>query len=141
MSSSIGDIATGLKANLDAIDGVNVSKYPRSNPVGPLIHMWPSDTLVYHRAMAMGFSEVVFTVQLLWPYTDDAGSAAQVYDFLEPTGARSIRQAIEADRTLGGVADRATCESCSGLSVGVTSDNQPRLTADWRVTIILNGST
>ena len=138
--SSIGDIAAGLKANLDAIDGVNVSKYPRTNPVGPLIHMWPSDTIVYHRANAMGFTAIEFTVQLLWPYSDDAGSASQVYDFLEPTGARSVRAAIESDRTLGGAVDQARCESCSGLAVGVTSDNQPRLTAEWRVSIILNGS-
>lgn len=139
--SSIGDIAAGLKANLDSIDGVNVSKYPRSNPVGPIIHLWPAEFPAYHRAMQMGLSEVVFTVQLLWPYTDDAGTAAQVYDFLEPTGTRSVRAAIESDRTLGGACDRVTVESCSGLAVGVTQDNQPRLTVNWRVTILLTDTT
>src|SRR5512134_776053 len=112
--SSIGDIAAGLKANLDAIDGVNVSKYPRSNPVGPLIHMWPSSTIVYHRANAMGLTEVEFTVQLSWPYNDDAGTASQVYSFIDPSGDHSVRQAIEADKTLGGFCDRLQVESCSG---------------------------
>lgn len=140
--SSVADIAAGLKANLDAMrSGVNVSKYPRSNPVGPLIHMWPADPITYGRAMQEGFTEIVFTVQLLWPYNDDAGTGAQVYDFLEPVGPRSIRQAIHADRTLGGVVDKATVESCSGIGVGVTSDNQPRMTSEFTVRIILDGST
>jgi hypothetical protein len=138
--STIGDIAAGLKANLDVLP-VNVSKYPRSNPVGPLIHMWPVDPLVYHRAMQIGFSEVNFTVELWWPYTDDSGTASQVYAFLDPVGDRSVRQAIEADKTLGGVCDRVQVMSCSGLAVGVTQDNQPRLTSAWAVRIILDGSS
>lgn len=137
--SAIGDIAAGLKANLDPLP-VNVSRFPRSNPVGPIIHLWPSDIPAYHQAMGMGLSEIMFTVQLQWPYNDDAGTASQVYDFLEPTGARSVRAAIESDPTLGGAADDLICESCSGLAVGVTQANEPRLTADWTVRVLLNGS-
>lgn len=138
--SSIGDLAAGLKANLDTLD-IQVSKYPRSNPIGSLIHLWPSDIPAYHQAMQMGLTEIYFTVQLLFAYNDDAGTAARVYDYLEPTGSRSIRQAIESDRTLGGVADRVTVVSNSGLAPGVTLDNQPKLTSDWTVRILLNGSS
>ena len=61
--SIIGDLAAGLKTNLDTLD-INVSKFPRSNPIGNLIHLWPSDIPSYHRAMQVGLVEVVFTVQL-----------------------------------------------------------------------------
>lgn len=137
--SSIGDIAAGLKTNLGTIDGINVVKYPRSNPIGQLIHMWTAG-ITYHRAMQMGLSEVTFMVQLTWPYNDDA-VASQIYDFLEPTGARSVRQAIESDKTLGGVCDRVQVESVTPLEALVTQDNQPKLTATWTVRILLNGST
>ena len=49
-------IASGLKANLDAIDGISVSRIPRMNPTPPIIHMWPSEIPAYHRAMSMGMS-------------------------------------------------------------------------------------
>jgi hypothetical protein len=137
--STIGDIAVGLKTNLDTIEGVNVSRYPRSNPVGPLIHMWPTE-IVYHRASQMGLSELTFRVQLLWPYTDDAGSASQVYAFLDPSGERSVRQAIESDRTLSGAVEDVIVDPAGELVVTATQDNQLRLTADWTVRILLNGS-
>ena len=139
MSSTITDIATGLKANLDSIEGVNVSKYPRSNPVGSLIHMWPNEIPQYHKTMQTGLSEVVWTIELLWPYNDDAGTAAQVYDFLEPFGVRSVREQVESDKTLGGVASDVWCDSCTGLTAGVTQDNQPRLSAQWTVVVLVAG--
>jgi hypothetical protein len=131
--STIGDIAGALKTNLDAIDGINVSRYPRSNPVPPIIHMWPSEPFTYHRAIQMGLSELVFTVQLVYSYTDDQATAANVYAFLDPSGARSVRAAVESDRTLGGLVETLQCESNSGLAVSLTPENQPRLTSDGRL--------
>ena len=140
MSSTITDIATGLKANLDAASmGVNVTKYPRSNPMGALIHFWPNEIPQYHRTMQTGLSAIVWTIELLWPYNDDSGTAAQVYEFLDPSGPRSVRQAVESDPTLGGVADDVWCDSCSGLTAGVTQDNQPRLSAQWTVFVNVAG--
>ena len=139
MSSTITDIATGLKANLDAASlGVNVTKYPRSNPMGALIHFWPNE-IQYHKTMQTGVSEVTWTIELLWPYNDDAGTAAQVYDFLEPFGDRSVRQAVESDKTLGGVASDVWCDLWTGLESGVTQDNQPRMSAKWTAVVLVAG--
>jgi hypothetical protein len=139
--STIGDIAAGLKANLDVIDGIHVSKYPRSNPVGTLIHLWPSEIPAYHEAMRRGLTTIVFTVQVIFPYNDDGGTASQLYAYLDPTGPKSVSAAIEADPTLGGVVDDTVCESTTGLAVTLTPDNQPRLTADFRVIVLYNGSS
>lgn len=135
---SIGAIAAGLKANLDTIDGINVSQIPRSNPVPPIIHMWPSE-ITYHRAMQMGMSQVTFTVQLIYAYSDDT-TAFNVYDYLDAVGDRSVVAAIESDKTLGGAADTLQVDPTSGLALSVTATGEPRLTAEWTVTIY-TGST
>jgi hypothetical protein len=135
--SSISDVAAGLKANLDAIEGVNVSRYPLTNPVPPVLHMWPPGPIDYHIVMKPNVANFVFTVQLVLAYTTDQAPASNAYDFLAQEGPRSVREAIEADTTLGGACSDVIVESSTGLAASLTADNQPRLTSDWRVLIML----
>ena len=81
----------------------------------------------------------MFTVQLVLDYIDDE-KASQAYDYLDPVSTRSVRAAIESDKTLGGACDRLQVESASGLAASVTGDNLERLTAEWVVRVYVDGS-
>lgn len=133
--SVIGDVRTGLKANLDSIPGVNVSKYALSNPMGgPLLHLWPTG-VTYHRAMTTGIVDATFTVQAVCAVITDQDSQAKIDRMLDGEGADSVFAALEADKTLGGVCDSLTVSEAANITIAVTATNEERMTADWSVTV------
>jgi hypothetical protein len=73
----------------------------------------------------------------------DEGSQLLLDRFMEPSGGRSVKEAVERDRTLGGLVNDTWVEECSGaisftfdlVSTG-GSQRPPVLGAEWTVRII-----
>lgn len=89
----------------------NLSKVPklRTSPtvpdqVNPPIAVVMPGTVTFDRSFARGLDEYEFTVLVIVGRVDERSSQNTLDAFCDPSGAGSIKQAIEADRTLGGAA-------------------------------------
>lgn len=127
-------IRAGLKANLDTIDGVQVSAYMLGSPTPPAIHIVPP-AIEYHQAMQNGFDELTFTVQAFVALGTDIGSQKRLDLMREPSGTGSIKAALEADRTLGGVVKDLIVRSSPEPQVVTLEGGRQLLASDWTVTV------
>lgn len=145
----IAEIKQGMKAALDEILDFQVVPYMLSNPTPPSCALFPAEPgLDYHGAMAGdlggmqsagGLVELGFTVQVFVSETADVAAQERLDEYLEPSGARSIRQALEADSTLGGACDDLIVRSSSGYRRYLRDGGGPLLGAEWSVTVYADG--
>lgn len=141
MSDLIRNLRAGLRDNLKAgISDVQVSRYFLSNPTPPGIHILPP-AIRYHGAMGAGLTDYTFTVQAFVALTMEIGPQILLDDLLAETGDRSILAALEADPTLGGVAEDLIVTEAMQPRILVTADNKALLTSDLMVTVYVDGST
>lgn len=103
MPASTNQVMTGIKDRLATISGLRAyaSQPPQVNPplAFPIIN-----SISYHKAMAGGLVLYDVSVILIVGRYDDNRAHDLLDDYISYSGAKSIRAAIEADQTLGGVA-------------------------------------
>lgn len=131
--ATVTQVCEGLATNLSTIDGVQVSAWMLSSPTPPAIHVIPP-AIEYHQAMQDGFNELTFTVQAFVALGTDIGTQKRLAQLRAPTGSSSIKAAIEADRTLGGVVKDLIVRSSSEPEVFVQAERQ-MLVSDFTVTV------
>jgi hypothetical protein len=108
---ALADILTGLKVAAETVVD-RVYAFPSDRIEAPAIVL-PHPSSDYEIVLSSGNSfEWTFSLWLFIAKADDRGGSAEFLPYLEPIGPQSIRQAILADRTLGGA-----CDSVSVLSV------------------------
>ena len=102
MPATVSQVATGLATRLGTITGLRTYAYQPEQLNPPFA--FPTITQVnYHRAFAGGDVVMDWVISVVvGRYTDRTAHAA-LDAYLSYDGASSIRAAIEADRTLGGV--------------------------------------
>lgn len=115
MPGTIVGIKNGLKTRLETIpsfgDG-RIYHYVPDTQEAPSVTIVPGtfipgDTkaaLQFDSSFGRGSDEYVFTLAVVVSRTVDRAAADQLDKFLAPSGAESIKAAIEADPTLGGAA-------------------------------------
>lgn len=115
MAATATQVLTGLKNRLATISGLRTYFYQPASVNPPIA--WPVISQVnYHRAMGGGlvvYECVVYVV--VGRYTDDRANA-DIDGYLAFSGAKSIRAALEADETLGGVAQSLTVASSTDIT-------------------------
>ena len=134
MAATIAQIREGLAANLSTISGIQVSAYLLAAPSPPAIHVVPS-SIAYDKAMARGMDIVNMTVQAFVSLGLDQGAQMALDELLAPSGVRSVKAAIESDRTLAGTVQYAWVSEMSGYNVVVIPDRGQMLSADWAVEV------
>jgi len=121
MPATVSQVATGLQTRLATISGLRAHSY-QPEQLNPPLAFPTLDTVTYHRAMAGGDVVMDWTISLVVGRYTDRTAHALLDDFLSYSGAKSVRAALEGDRTLGGVA--ATLALTSGASVtALTQDS------------------
>lgn len=138
MAASLADIRQGLAANLAVLDGIQVSAYVLGNPSLPTIWVRPSpsDGFEYHRAFANGLESWTMLVQAYFASgISDIGAQKNLDALLESTGATSVKAAIEADKTLGGVIKDLKVTTCTGYLEYGRPDGTTALGCDWTVVV------
>jgi len=113
--ASVDAIANGFKTRLATITGVRAYSY-QPEQLNPPFAFPILNSVTYHVTMGMGnaltqYDWTIFVVTGRWV---DRVAHKRLDDFLSPTGASSIRAAIEGDLTLGG--------SCQDLIVGSSAN-------------------
>lgn len=139
---TVAQIRAGLAANLGAIGERQISAYRLANPTVPSIQVTgPIDEIEYHQAMQNGHDLFPFAVMAFVGIASDIGAQKRLDEFISATGAASVKAAIEADKTLGGLACRAIVESCSGYrEYALPNQPGPVLGAEWRVRVEADGA-
>lgn len=137
--SQIGDLRAALRENLKTIPGVSVSRFALNNPTPPGIHLWPSEIPQYHHTFGsaeLTISEVHFTVQAFVAFASNEGSQEIMDEMLGADTPRSVARAIEADKTLGGLAHDLEAKQNTGYQMLETPIGTGLIVSDWLVTVI-----
>lgn len=102
---TISKFRAGIAKNLSSINGLREAGTgfvaPTINPPYALIQ--PS-TVDYHKTYANGMSDYSFVVTVVVGQASERTAQALLDQFCDSVGDKSIRQAIELDRTLDGAA-------------------------------------
>lgn len=138
MAASLTDIREGLAASLAVLEGVQVTAHMLVNPSPPAIHVYPSET-EYDLTMQRGLDQWTLTVQAVVNSVSDIGSQRKLDEFIAPAGSQSVKAAIEADGTLGGIVADTRVVSCTGYRVYARDGAAPVLGAEWSVVVLSSG--
>lgn len=121
--AALADLRTGIAQNLAAITGLRTSAFVPDDPKPPVAIVMP-DNITFDKAFGRGLDEYRFTVLVIVGKVSDRASQSRLDGYCNPTGASSIKTALEADTTLGGrCADLRVTEmrNYQSLTVGDTT--------------------
>jgi len=104
---SLESIMSGLGDQLRAVMGLRVYDFPSKHVEPPAAVLSLPET-PYDVTLGGRADEWTFPLWLLVSKADDKAAYKEMVPYLEAEGERSIRAAIEADRTLGG-----SCDTCA----------------------------
>lgn len=132
---SITAIRTALATNLGTISGLRTAAEIPDLP-NPPIAVVSLDSVTYDQAYAKGMTSYTFTITVIVGRSAEREAQRKLDGFIS-TGANSVKNAVESDKTLGGYA--YDCRVVSMNSVGsVTISDTTYLAADFTVTVIAN---
>ena len=132
-TTTVSQIKTGLAANLATVSGLRAYAYQPDNVNTPFA--WPLlDSIQYNGAMGGGLITHQFTVSVVVGRSAERTAQTLLDGYLSYAGATSIRQAIESDRTLGGVVQDLIVESANNIST-LEANDATYLAIDFVVTV------
>jgi hypothetical protein len=135
VAATLAQIRHGLAANLAALADVQISEYMLDRPEPPVIWVVGPDTITPHQAMQNGLSMWQIIVQGFVGSIMDRGAHVNLDKWLDETGGTSVRAAIEADPTLGGIVASALVTEISGFGKANLPDRAEVLGCDWTVQV------
>lgn len=101
MSVSINGMRNRMAVNLSTIPGLRTSDYVPDDPKPPIAVVMPP-TIRFDTAMGRGLDEYEFLVTVIVGKQSERAAQKLLDSFCAPTGATSIKTAIESDRFLAG---------------------------------------
>lgn len=139
---TLAQIREGLAANLEAgVADVQVSAYLLSRTTAPSLQVSGPQEVDFDEAFGRGLDRWTLTVWALAGAATDKGAQKRLDAMIDPSGAGSVKAAVEADTTLGGIVDDLRVETCSGYTMYALNDaTQLYLGAQWRVAIYMKGA-
>lgn len=115
--ADIADLIDGLAANLATVDKLRVQGEILDTVPIPCAIVGPPTGIEYDAVMARGADLYTFTVRVLVARASERASQKALFGYASGTGAKSIKAAIESDKTLGGAADSVAVLSAGNLGV------------------------
>ena len=134
-------IREGLAANLATISDVQVLAYGKSNPTPPTLMITPDDPVVdFDWSGSRGADEYHLLVDAAVAFASDQGAQHRLDAFLAGSGPYSVKQAAEADKTLGGVAENLHVLQARAYNTYVSEGRGPVLACRFSVLVIAEGT-
>lgn len=125
-----------MASALGVIPDVQVNPYALAQPTPPGIQILPG-AVQYDQAFGRGLDEWTFTVQGFVALTSDIGSQVVLDAMSAPSGSGSVKAALEADKTLGGLVQSLhVTEQTAGRVVDIPGSGSPMLLVEWRVQVL-----
>lgn len=131
-------IRAGMAVNLGAIEDLQVSPYFLSSPTFPSAFVRAGET-DFDRAGSRGLDFLVFFVRVLVCDFSEIGSGENLDEYLAGSGPRSVKEALEADPTLGGACDDLRVTGHEGEREYVFDDRPSALGTEFRVEVYASG--
>jgi hypothetical protein len=143
MAATLQQIRQGIATNLgtlaDAPQGIQISAYILDNPSPPCLYVMGADEITYDLAMQRGLDQWRIVIQGFVGGVTDIGAQVRLDEWLAPTGDDSVKQAIESDKTLGGLIADISVVSSSGYRLYHVESQAATLGADWVCSIYNTG--
>lgn len=136
--STTAAVRAALVSTLNAVEGLRASGVV--DKVSPPQVMVGEVEVDFDATMARGYDAQTWTLRLYVSKADTRGAEAKLDPFLDPAGALSIKAALEADRTLGGVVAALRVITASDYGVYDMADGA-YLGAQFTVTLLNPGAT
>ena len=133
MPATVSQVATGLATRLATISGLRTSAY-QPEQLNPPFAFPTLNRIEYHRAFAGGDVVMDWTVNVIVGRYVDRNSFTILDDFLSYSGAKSVRAAIEGDKTLGGVCQTLVLPSGANI-MSLSSADAEFLQIQFQVTV------
>lgn len=102
--ASITDLRAGLATRLATISGLRTTT-ETPDTINPPVAIINVGTVNYDRTFQQGLDEYNFVVTVIVGRVGIRSAQRLLDSFVSPTGASSVKLAIELDRTLGGKCD------------------------------------
>ena len=134
MPATISQVKDGLKTAINTVSGLRAFDYQPDQVNPPFA--WPTlDTVTYHQTgMNNGGVVMNFTVTLVVNRASERTAQDQLDQYMNWDGAKSLRAAIEADRTLGGVCSDLIVTNAENLT-NIDANDTLYLAVDFKVTV------
>jgi hypothetical protein len=117
---SVRDVAEAIETALKQISGLRTAAY-LSDSISPPVALVAIQTVEFHGAFQGGDVIHAFDVYLVLARSDDRAALQAMESYMSQAGPNSLRAAIEADPTLGGVVSSAFVEKAGpprNLAIG-----------------------
>lgn len=130
---SVSAIRTALATRLGTISGLRTSA-TIPDQINPPMAVVSLDSISYDEAFQRGLDEYRFTITVVVGRVAERTAQNNLDAYLAPTGNKSIKTAVEGDRTLGGAAQTLRVTEMTGVSPTQIGD-VTYLTATYSVTV------
>jgi hypothetical protein len=137
VAATIADIRAGLKTRLTAAypTGWNIQAYVQSNPTGPSMYVMPMKG-VYDRAMQGAiYDQLWFAIRAFVPATTDFGMQKKLDGLMDSSSTTAMKNAIEADITLGGKVSWAVLRNWGNYDLYASSGALSSLGVEFQVEV------
>ena len=133
---SITAIRNGLATNLGTISGLRTSAEIPDNPNPPQAIVM-IQSVNYDGAFRNGLTTYNFLISVIVGRVDERGAQRSLDGYASSTGANSIKQAVQSDKTLGGNAFDVRVTDMSNMGAVLLGD-ATYLAADFVATVYAN---
>lgn len=131
---TFNELRQGLATRLATIQGLRVSATIPDQPNPPQAVVFPNRVL-YDISYGRGADEYEFVILVILGRVSERTAQASLDAYCNPSGATSVKQAIQGDTTLGGKAMDCRVTEMRGQS-SLTLGDVTYLTAEFMVTVI-----
>jgi len=115
MPATVSQVSDGIKTALATVSGLRTYSFQPEQLNPPFAY--PELTQVtYHRSMGLGDVELQWTINVVVGRYTDRTANDLLDQYISPTGAKSIRAALESDKTLGGVVQTLILSSAADVT-------------------------
>jgi hypothetical protein len=117
MAATLAEIRAGLETALAAIPGVVTSAYMLENPPDLCLQVMGPDLIEYDQSMHRGLDRWTLVIQAYSGSPDSQAAQQNLDNWMAPSGTTSVKTAVEADITLGGVVQAARVMRSAGYRI------------------------
>lgn len=133
MPATISQALAGLREQLTRIPGLRVVEY-LPDQINPPVAVCAVDEVNYHQAFAGGDPIYQMVITVVVGRASERIAQERLDAFMSYSGTQSIREAVEADKSLGGAVQQAVVTRASNIQV-VNVNEVIYLSVDFTVTV------
>ena len=130
---TLSEIRTGIATNLGTISGLRTSAYVPDEPKPPIAIIFP-ENISFDTAFGRGLDTYTFTVQVIVSKISDRNAQSNLDGYCNPSGASSVKAALESDKTLGDLVQDLRVTEARDYRAATINENT-YLTVTFAVTV------